>query len=577
MSKPSFENIDRWFFEYTEGNLSPAQVEQLESFISVHPELQGELDVWSDAHVSPDENDFSAASLIKATPFYANTRVLAIMIISLLIGSYMIYDTFGVDSLYSKSNNDLAIISSEDDDFFESKIFNSISNNRVKTTSEKVKGKNGILNIKEKREEETRRIIQEKSTFELKSNNSKPSWNTNSSSVNLSVNLSVNFSEDINESRSNHVTESSEKESRGNKDISSVGLNDVIAYINRSELEDYDLAEHESNTQIEVNQNSFKRKLEKVLRKIKRMADQPIALRNTKDQYFHAPMMTGYKANFGMVGSALGNRIQTTSRNQWTGHKNQQLMNTVSWDGYVYALRGGLGVDVSYNNYSNSSIDNYEASLTYSPKFSVNKNVSIEPAVRFKMGAINIDTQSPLIGSEIEMRRNTVLPLFQGATTPIGSQLWYRDVGAGLLVNTKWFYTGINVDNIGGHYSNFHSSDLSGEYSEEINLTSVIGTEYQSLSRDARVSGYVLHQKYGNLNELWAGANFQWKWIQIGAAANSNLGFGGSAGIKFEKFSLHYNMDNVYSRLNDEKLLSHQITMRILLKPSRYAIKFLNM
>ena len=564
MSNPSFENIDRWFFEYTEGNLSPAQVEQLESFISAHPELQGELEVWKDAHVSKEENNFSTASLVKPTPFYANPRVLAIMIISLLVGSYLIYDNLEVDSLYSKSSNDLAIISVEDDDFFENKILNSISNNNIIASEQQIKTEQdnnlALQNVSKNESQKTETP-----------NNSFVESNSNRKNI---ANNSVDYKEDLSK---REVIESQNEDNI--KNVSSDGLGEVISYINGDRFineNNYDLVEN-NDKKSEVKHNSFKRKLEKTLRKIKRMADQPIALRNTKDQYFHVPMMTGYNANFGMVGSALGNRIQTTSRNQWAGEENQQLMNTVSWDGYVYALRGGLGVDVSYNNYSNNSIDNYEASLTYSPKFSLNKNVSIEPAVRFKMGAVNVDTQSPIIGSEIEMKRNTVLPLFQGTTTPIGSQLWYRDVGAGLLLNTKWFYTGINVDNIGGHYNNFHSSDLSGKFNEDIQLTSVIGTEYQSITRDVRVSGYVLHQKYGNLNELWAGANFQWKWIQIGAAANSNLGFGGSAGIKFDKFSLHYNLDNVYSRLNDEKLLSHQLTMRILLKPSRYAAKFLNM
>jgi hypothetical protein len=563
MSNPSFENIDRWFFEFTEGNLSPAQVEQFESFISAHPELQGELEVWKDAHVSAEENNFSTAALIKPTPFYANSRVLAILIISLLIGSYLVYDNFGVDSLYSRSNNDLAIISVEDDNFFENKIVNSISNNSIRTSGQSI-NRDQKANTIIKNEEAAHRVEKtEKSNIKL------------SSSRETDLNKSTRGNDVI----SNKETLAFKNENDAVQNISSHGLDEVITYINGDKFgeDNYDLAEHESTAQSDVSTNSFKRKLEKILRKIKRMADQPIALQNTKDHYFQVPMMTGYQANFGMAGSALGSRIQTTSRNQWAGQQNQQLMNTVSWDGYVYALRGGLGVDVSYNNYAKNSLENYEASLTYSPKFSVNKNVSIEPAVRFKMGTVNVDTKSPIIGSEIEMNRNTVLPLFQETTTPIGSQLWYRDIGAGLLVNTKWFYTGVNVDNIGGHFNNFHSSDLTGEYNEKIHLTSLIGTEYQSLTRDVRVSGYVLHQKYGKLNELWAGANFQWKWIQVGAAANSNLGFGGSAGIKFEKFSLHYNLDNVYSRLNDEKLLSHQLTMRILLKPSRYAAKFLNM
>ena len=63
MSKPSFENIDRWFFEYTEGNLSPAQIEEFETFLSQHPELRSELDLWEDARVEAPNTDAGHARI----------------------------------------------------------------------------------------------------------------------------------------------------------------------------------------------------------------------------------------------------------------------------------------------------------------------------------------------------------------------------------------------------------------------------------------------------------------------------------------------------------------------------------
>ena len=58
MSGPSFSNIDRWFFEYVEGNLSPEQEAQLEAFILNHPELELDLDAWKSATIEPAYYEF---------------------------------------------------------------------------------------------------------------------------------------------------------------------------------------------------------------------------------------------------------------------------------------------------------------------------------------------------------------------------------------------------------------------------------------------------------------------------------------------------------------------------------------
>ena len=46
MNNPNFENIDRWLFDYVEGNLSSKQESMLENYILNHPELEVDLDMW---------------------------------------------------------------------------------------------------------------------------------------------------------------------------------------------------------------------------------------------------------------------------------------------------------------------------------------------------------------------------------------------------------------------------------------------------------------------------------------------------------------------------------------------------
>ena len=58
MSGPSFENIDRWLFEYVEGNLTNEQILQLEAFLLDHPEFDLDLDSWQMSKVEPVLHEF---------------------------------------------------------------------------------------------------------------------------------------------------------------------------------------------------------------------------------------------------------------------------------------------------------------------------------------------------------------------------------------------------------------------------------------------------------------------------------------------------------------------------------------
>ena len=52
MNIPNRENIDRWLFDWTEGNLSPSQEMQLEEFLIENPDLSIDADAWDAATVS---------------------------------------------------------------------------------------------------------------------------------------------------------------------------------------------------------------------------------------------------------------------------------------------------------------------------------------------------------------------------------------------------------------------------------------------------------------------------------------------------------------------------------------------
>jgi len=567
MSSLSFENIDRWLFEYTEGNLSPEQVGQLKQFLVQHPELQLDLDAWKSSRVSPEmETAINVAAFQKSVNAWPVISTLLIAFIGL--GSFFYFYDFSVDQKYAQKTIDLDLIYGGDDFEFKASPIVSVNENDASSSisnltsinpstllDSPLEGKvnSGIGSEKGDLIEKVTALVSNQGS--PKNNSMKSALLQPESSANVSVQTDV----------ANWLFEAPELERVKSSLSATMESNDIA------------LAPSEVKFSSSKSKSSFSKKAKLVLRKVQRMMDQPVALRNFKDPHYAIPNLTAFQANFGMAGTMIQNRFQATSRNQWVGRENQQLMNRFSWDGYMHALRGGMGVDLTYNNFQDGSIRDMTFGLTYSPKLSLSRNVSFEPAVRFKMGMTEVDLNSSVIGSTIEMNRRNAVSMFENEQTPLGSQLWYRDVGVGALVNTKWFYAGLNLDNLGRHYNNFYSSDLSQTYEAALDFSAVFGTEYKSMNKDITLSTYFYYHNFGQINEVWGGANVRWRNIQVGAAVSNNADLGGTAGVVFDRFTVHYNLDYLTSVVLDERLLSHQVTMRMLLKPNRLAKKFLNM
>jgi type IX secretion system PorP/SprF family membrane protein len=297
------------------------------------------------------------------------------------------------------------------------------------------------------------------------------------------------------------------------------------------------------------------------------MTDNPVALVNSKDQYFHVPKMTTMDANFAAAGDRMSPRIIAMSRAQWLGESNQQIMNTLSYDTYVRSLRGGLGVQLDHSYYGKGEFSVGQIGLTYSPKIGISKNWVLEPAVRLKIGNKALTRSNLNYGDNVELDRGTVRTFLvpEGQTT--SNNLWYQDVGVGMLANSKWFFVGAQVDNLAKHYNNIYSLAGAGEKNRSsIHLTTTIGTDYVSRNKNISISPYILYQKTEKLSEIWGGTIFRYKKFTLGGAYSSLGDYAGSIGIKTNRFMLTYNADATASALLGKQIMSHQMILRILIK-----------
>lgn len=585
MSNPSYSNIDRWLFELMEGNLSSEQVAQLEAFLIQHPELDVDRDMWELAKVDSGKEIYPYQKKLERRRPVGLYMAMGFTSI-ILISSLAVFNEVSspLDDIQLAENN------SDNKGIIETRLFKSSRN-----TAKNFSVKDNEVNTEKVNSTSLEMNNFDNGSFEQTSSYSTQGFSpfhvystpiqTQNSIVNHNtvirpIDNPINNNPEINKEEvllaQNTIEEAEVLET---KKAEPIEYQREEKYANtfkptlkftgeRFEKSDYNI--------------SFSSKLNKFGRNVQRMMDNPVALKNMKDPYYHVPGMQAMDVNFGAVGTLLATRVQSVSRAQWYGAENQQFMNQVSVDGYSYGMRGGLGFQLNQNYYGKGGIQNYHASLTYSPKFSVSRNVVFEPSVRFKMGNKTLNDNQIQSGSQVEYERMNMQDFYTNGTSPIGQNLWYKDLGVGLMVNTKWFFVGIQGDNLFNHYDNIYSNDLSNPRRAGEHYVGTIGFDYQSKKdhiskkENLTISPYLVFQHQEKLSEAWAGINFRYEWLTIGGAISTKLEPAASIGVKFKYFMFSYNADYVKSSLLNNSRLSHQLTIRFLSKPSRIGQRLLN-
>ena len=597
MSSPSFSNIDLWLFELNEGNLTSTQVEQLQAFLLQHPELDVDKDVWQNARLKRTEEYVytKKASLIRENPVFRimDYASVAVVLTAIVTIGFISNDT----STIARVQKDKADV-----------LKNSQS-------SEIKKGSN--INAK------TASTSSLASAFSNSMNAVTSSWtplqfNINAPTVEIAIN-SIAPNGNAVADRVNHENTSNRRikspdepniafnsgyintipvrsSGRGliqdavafNENRNDFTLNSFyeVSHLNMNGLDnelgskDYSLAEPNKDHELNFFQKKkktltkyqlmMKTKVGSIGRKFMGMMNNPIALNNFRDPHYNIPGLSVSDINFSSAGSQLATRVQTLSRLQWQGKENQQLMNQLNLDGYVFAVRGGFSLQLNHSMYKNGGINVADVAIAYSPKISLSNTVSLEPSFRFKMGNKSLNHSKMDGANQLELERGVVEDYYTDGSTPIGNNLWFKDFGAGVMVNTQWFFAGVQIDNVFRHKDNMYSNSTDSPLRSEYNIIASAGTDWVSRNKKMSLSPYVVYQNQGQLSELWVGANARLNWFLIGASYSSTRNPSATIGAKFKNFSMYYNADYSKSVMTGERSLSHQVTLKFVGKQSRF-------
>ena len=563
MSGPSFSNIDLWLFELEEGNLSSSQIQQLELFLMQHPELDVDRNVWEMAKVEANEIIFpSSVSLIKSRDFGWFYFASVASIFLLLFSIPSISNSFSSESLIqiSKNNTQSSLMMRLLENEIEIIRNTEISKKNNSNNDSEIRRTSGVMEDYSNNEQ---RITNGNNQSGIIIDPNITSYEGGSENVVHSLNNELPFYSSMNEDISN------EDGFTNSHSLNENGLS-VLTETATVFLSDFKRKKNKQTI-------SFQKKLKGFARKVERMANNPVALKNYRDADFHIPGLLINDVNFSSTGTMLSTRFQAMSRIQWLGEDNEQFMNKIALDGYSNMMKGGVGVQLSHSTYGNGGINVSNVAVTYSPKLSLTKTVTFEPSVRFKMGKkiLNFDKMENM--NHVEIGRQNMQDFYPQGQSPSGKGLWYKDLGVGLMVNTEWFFVSAQLDNLFRHKDNIYENDIDNPKRADFYYSFTAGTDWVSQNKKMSFSPYFVFQKNEKLSEAWIGANYRLNWLTIGAGVSSLMDPIASLGVKFKHFSVQYTADYLSSDMTHDRAISHQVTLRIVGKPNRFGKRILNL
>ena len=534
---PTLDNIDQWFFDSFEGNLSTEQQELLEHFIAQNPELELEQEAWAQASFEAKPITFEPKSALYHKNQWRYKPFAAAALLLLLFGVFFLYDSSNSNTISpahqakatSKTTRNSAFKT-----FNSSTTSSSLINSNLSTNSNS--GLSGTSSL-------------------LPNPSATPSQWFNSNSIPIET---ASFSSKLlsNNSASNLPILSPTKITGYRTDLrfeSMAGLNKDLDGNKSSSLP--------------------------TLQRLSQFAQKELGLSNNQTYDLLIPGKSNIDANISSVGTLSQTRFQSMSLAR-TGTEIAQGMlgQQMSLDGYARKLRAGFGIQGSYKQFAGAAVSDYEIGLIAAPKIALTRQIILEPAARLRMGARYAADAKLQQLSFIEFENADLREVQIDTAFSVGRRLFYKDLDISLAIQTPIFFASAQLENAFAHTDYAMGNDLNTSNSRAPQqLTLAIGTQYASRNEKMRISPYFLYTNNRLQTKYSAGAQININKWQFGLSIASNQQYQASFGFlgKHSALLLQSTQYQLLS-LNAPSYL-HQITLRIYTQNSRKARRYISL
>lgn len=561
--QPTHENIDRWLFDYTEGNLSAEQEQQLELFLMNHPDIETDMDAWEMSKVDVAPMVFQHKELLYKKRSYKP----ALALLSLLI-----LFTTGISLFYSNQQKETHK--------------QSMNAQSVKKQTERTHQKIANPTIKRTESDQSISSVNGPSLSTPQLTVSTPYEATRKTTDHLSLNASTDQGslsrvEVTNESTHSVTEEASDfKLSNSNVPISTMEferinlhtLKGMIVGGYRTDFKNEELSLHAELDAAVISLGNIN-----LFKKIDQLLSKDIGLSNNQSYDYTMPGQSNLDLNFSSVGTTSQTRFQAVSSMRSLENPTQfRLNNQLSLDAYSRNMRAGFGIQANYDDFSTGLIRNGNVALIFSPKIALSRKISLEPAVRFKMGTHTLNEQKMVNESTVEYNTGQVNQFQFDPNLAIGRTLWYRDLDAGLTIHTPIFFLSGQISNLFQHNENIFSNN--GETlaaSRNVNL--ITGTQYISRNEKLIFAPYAIYQHSNYQQQLFGGFTFKAGKAQLGLSyGNLNTG---SVSLGYVGKNLSVIGQSGFGTLEStqQRTYTHQLTLRIHSSVSKKARRYISL
>ena len=586
MIYPERENIDRWFFDYFEGNLSPNQAEALEAFLEDNPDLIDDFHAWGDSNYEADSSLSSTFDrkdiLLKKESRYSHAYLLygiALILTSSLFLNKVVFTSKIEDDAKNLSSklieNKRANIKNAS---HIKKLEKNENENKTKTFKTFTTASEGLKPTKhfELSENSLTSNSQVLKNPYISNNSLKP---TTSTILNGKNNYLAGY---INDEFVIHEEISLDKV----KDFTSnqYEIRDIASTLPSLPINKAKLTDEADQSAVEYNEGilvrdelNFQLNPIKFSNLTKIISNLSTGLTYIPDITYALPEMSQADVMISNTGAISQTRFQQTATARWFDESNQRkISNQISFDTYSRNARMGVGIQLNHHLFGNGAISQLDGAFTISPKIAMTRNISIEPAARMRFGSYQVNTDRIMNYNNQYVQYETgeqQLVNFD-TTSTIGHQLIFRDLDAGLTLNSTRGYIGFQANNITGHFNDIFSNQENNYQHAKLKLSGIIGTQFLSLNHNLSFSPYAYTvYKSGNMNSF-VGFSAHIYGLKIGASYNS-LNQTIQLGYQSKRFGLM--AQSSMQRMFNQTKFTHQLSMRINTETSKKIRRYITL
>lgn len=556
------ENIEEKIFEYFEGDLSPKEASDLEIFIQDNPEYKEDFDAWRNSTVvsAPMTYKFSDELLVEESTSPKGWFKWASG------GAFLFLISFASVSLlnnYSDSNEKIAVLKGGIEEL------NSISQSESIITQSGIYDVNLNLNTSKLENFISTAVNEDKILIKktFKSENLRSNINSD-----LTSSKRLNSKKTKSELGADVLIRSIINNDQSNQDSRITPLLNIDKFSTITEFNKIFVA---SKDRLELGAKGLYS-----LKKSKYDYENPnqpkFFVTNFKDPYLNYSLAHILEENGSFAGNgSYGLRAKMLYRTEWPNASEESITSQIfSVDGYVSALKGGLGVFVNADRIGHGKLNSTAASIVYSPKLVV-KGISLEPSFKYTYNQKSI-SWNQVEENDIKDPRNGVLY----ASIPFApdeilkSNFAHHDLGLGMLINAKKFFVGAQVDHL--NKPSYKSSIFDQDITIPTKISAMCGTDIMK-NKDGKLifSPSFNFVKFGNYSTLWTNAQVSYLGFLFAGGFATNEELMTSLGYGNKKVRLVYGLGfskpSEFSGLvvSGKYYESHQLSLTVNLQPKK--------